>query len=187
MRLGWAVVIILFPVEIQARGRWPGVAAKTVRVYLYNLAAKPGDSSPVRGNTLNQSVVQPGVALESAETKELAALFSSDTRLLEMGLSNCYVPHHAFVYFDAADRPLAWASVCFGCDGIQLYQPRKRSQWPAGKEAQPKEIAQAQALLHRLKQLVVATKLPVLERLEDYTKLQGVAHEEANKTVGPQK
>jgi hypothetical protein len=36
-------------------------------------------------------------------------------------LTNCFDPHHAFVFYDANRKAVAWVQVCFHCGNIQAH------------------------------------------------------------------
>jgi hypothetical protein len=56
----------------------------------------------------------PGILLSAAQVKRLLATANTPAPLLKY--KACYVPHHAFVFYDASDKPVATLEVCFTCN-----------------------------------------------------------------------
>lgn len=52
-------------------------------------------------------------------------IFASGAAIDELvnGLSGCYIPRHAIVYYNEKDLPVASMSICFECQGIRFYSP----------------------------------------------------------------
>ena len=69
---------------------------------------------------LHPGVINPeGAELTPAQ---IQTLLTAITGRHTSNPHDCYQPHHAFVFYDSHDRPVAWIDVCFSCQ-------RQRS-WP---------------------------------------------------------
>ncbi len=96
-------------------GSWPGqVSFTTVRGFTYACEADR-DPTFVRANgELHPGNLTPGgVRLSAEQVRRLMTALNTPTPM--KGRTACYVPHHAFVLYDAADRPVASVDVCFTC------------------------------------------------------------------------
>jgi hypothetical protein len=105
-----------------------------------------------------------------------------DTRVLEAGLSSCYIPHHAIVYYNEKNEPVAWMSICFMCSAIRKYHPvqKENSSEPNyNKKTEQKAIAQ----LEELKKLILETGLPVFNGPAEYLKYEKSLNEEKKSPV----
>jgi hypothetical protein len=170
--LKWFFLLIFFPFSLHVFGggmRWPGVPYTGVRGYIYNLHGMlHGHHSPVKDGQLDTSVVLPGIELKGNNLMRYQKWLVQDLSLLQEGLSKCYIPHHAVVFFDADQKPVAWMSACLLCTGVQFYHPKR----PLGKvvyneKSEKKAIAQADTLAAIFR----AVGLPVLGSMEDYARL----------------
>ncbi|HWB75137.1 MAG TPA: hypothetical protein VG755_09275 [Nannocystaceae bacterium] len=108
------------PIPAKRKKGFPGVAFKEVRMFAFDLrvSGRPICERPLDPDgSPCSTVVQPGVALNEAQTKTLLALF---TKKSSWGRgSSCFLPHHGFVFYDDAGTPVAEISVCFLCDVLQ--------------------------------------------------------------------
>ena len=113
------------PIALKRSKGFPGVAFAKVTAYAMDrgLRQKPGCSLPLveEDGTLCSTVEAPGVALNEAQTRRLLALLGQ--RSTFGGGSHCYMPHHAFVFYDAAGTPVAELGVCFEC-GMLMSRPQ---------------------------------------------------------------
>lgn len=147
---------------------WPGVPYVQAKVYLYNLkGALFGKHSPVKDLKPDPTMVMPGKVLTPEQLVELQKFLKGDLALLQEGLAGCYIPHHAIVFYDAQNTPVAWMSVCFMCTGIRLYHPVPR---PAKVVYNKKTEADAYRKIEVLKKIVTGAGLPVFDRPEEYNK-----------------
>jgi hypothetical protein len=77
------------------------------------------------------SVVYPGVLLTAAQTQTLL----EQTSLPSDQVKSCgFSPHHSFVFYDAADRPVTSIRVCFDCGEWELGDGSKGA-FPKGTRA----------------------------------------------------
>ncbi|MBK8235371.1 MAG: hypothetical protein IPK74_07440 [Deltaproteobacteria bacterium] len=104
------------PIPASRKGAFPGVAFTEVRAFAFDLHV---DERSVCGMPLDadgtpcETVEGPGVVLTEAQTKTLLAMLSSKSTFGSG--SSCFLPHHGFVFYDAAGTPVAELSLCFMC------------------------------------------------------------------------
>jgi hypothetical protein len=95
---------------------WPAAPYVEVRAYAYNLR---GDSAPPIMNgagVLHRSVVnRKGARLSANQVLRLLAAITGEHP--DHPRAACFYPRHAFVYYDAETKPVAWLEVCFECLG----------------------------------------------------------------------
>lgn len=145
---------------------WPGVEYKTVKVFLYNLDDRLfGQHQPVKQGKLDTSVIQPGATLTQEQLDRVLKLSNENTNLLEIGLASCYLPHHAFVFFDANDKPVAWISICFMCDAARFFPNKKLNEKEVSNPKKEKAVLDQ---LERLKKVVTDAGLPVYKDSPGY-------------------
>ncbi len=107
-------------------GDWPGAAYAEVRGYAYNKRGFP-DLPILQHGRLSRTVLnKSGVVLTAAQTQRLIAAVTGD-RLLPESMAMCFDPRHAFVFYDAAKKPVAWVELCFECAGA-LAEPHVKDQ-----------------------------------------------------------
>lgn len=112
--------VALFPGLTQAGDSWPAARYKTVRAYAWPSTLDRGaivrrDMKPARG-----VLSAKGVELSFGQIQRLII---AATRLRPEGryiVSMCYRPHHAFIFYDKRDRPVAFIEVCLDCHGSRL-------------------------------------------------------------------
>lgn len=151
---------------------WPGVPYTKVKAVVYNLDNQLiNEYQIVKNNTLNFTAVLPGKDLNAEEQKKLTALLNGDTRLLNEGLSKCYEPHHAFVFYNDKDSIVAATDICFLCEGIRFY-PAKNYTRPLKADAKisKSQLKATTAILDGLKNMVTGTGLPLYTQQEEYMK-----------------
>lgn len=105
---------------------WPGVKYSYAIVYLYNIDGNlRGSHQILKDGKLDKSVQGEGKKLSDEQASKLEKIFASGAAIDELvnGLSGCYIPRHAIVYYDEKDQPVASMSICFECQGIRFYSP----------------------------------------------------------------
>ncbi|MCE9519793.1 MAG: hypothetical protein K8R87_09610 [Verrucomicrobia bacterium] len=96
------------------RVNWPGVPFKEVRAYCYDYTAEARSSFWAQGR-MHQGVMDPkGVKLSPAQVQRLLADITVSQPAATR--TNCYKPHHAFMFFDAKGQVVAVFEMCFGCN-----------------------------------------------------------------------
>ncbi|MFI5205152.1 MAG: hypothetical protein ACHQF2_11705, partial [Flavobacteriales bacterium] len=145
---------------------WPGVEYKSVKVYLYNLDDRLfGQHQPVKENKLDTTIIQPGATLTPEQVNQVLKVSNENTNLLELGLSSCFLPHHAIVFFDANEKPVAYISICFMCDAARFYPYKKLNEKEVSNPKKEKVVLDQ---LDRLKKLVLEAGLPVYKDSPGY-------------------
>lgn len=161
-----AVLLTLSGTCFSAKLIWPGVPYSTVKVFLYNTDNKlMGNHSPVKDGKLIPSIVDAGKTLSSSDLVFLQSWLASDLSLLQAGLSGCYIPHHAFVFYNDKNEIVAWMSTCFLCGGIRLYQPELKFKYPKSENLKASKAAEDH--LNKLKDWVAELGIPVFNHLND--------------------
>jgi hypothetical protein len=93
---------------------WPPVAYKTVRAFAYDCDAEHGVSFWKHNGRMHKGVLNaPGAVLSPSQVQRLVSDVVVGRPMDER--KPCYVPHHAFVFYDAADKPVATLEICFTC------------------------------------------------------------------------
>jgi hypothetical protein len=95
--------------------RWPDVEFHEVRGYSFNFASNPQSRIFDVEGRLDPSVREKnGVALESAQIERLLKVVRNPKKV--NGVTGCgFMPRHAFVFYDAAKKPVAQIEICFEC------------------------------------------------------------------------
>jgi hypothetical protein len=105
---------------------WPGKPYAEVRAYAYN---RHGDMDrPILKNgRLDRSVINKrGVLLAADQTRRLVKAVTGE-RPAPHFTTACFNPRHAFVFYDAAKKPVAWIELCFECGNAEG-EPRPADQ-----------------------------------------------------------
>lgn len=145
---------------------WPGVEYSYVKLYLYNLDNQLyGKYQPVKNGKLDETIIEPGLEVPTQFVTELLTILNGDTRVLNEGLSKCYEPHHAFVFYDDKGKIVASSDVCFLCQGVRFY-PAKKYFKEVKYSASGTKAAEKQ--LDQIKAIVQKTEIPVYEKSADY-------------------
>lgn len=92
---------------------WPGRSFSSVRAFVYDCDADKSVSFFQKDGRQHQGVIGAGTVLTAAQTRRLLATLTMATP--RRNHTACYVPHHAFVFYDASAQPVAHAEVCFNC------------------------------------------------------------------------
>jgi hypothetical protein len=135
---------------------WPRVKYSYAMVYLYNVDGNlKGMHEIIKDDQLNKTVEGEGKKLSTEQLGKLEAIFSAGAPIDELviGLSGCYIPRHAIVYYDEKDKPVASMSICFECEGIRFYTPSYPRNAYASTE---KTVRQAQEKLALMKEIVAS-------------------------------
>jgi hypothetical protein len=94
---------------------WPGVPFTEVRAYAWPLELNADE------------VILPGFKIRPGALKKSGAVLSPDQtarllaaqkrKVMQRPKAACYVPHNAFVFYNAQHEPVAFLEICFDCLG----------------------------------------------------------------------
>ena len=147
-------VALLCCVSCSSNRAWPPKDYTEVRAFLYNLDSD--DSLPcVTKGRLDASMTDTnGVRLTEAQVARFLTAVTG--KHPEHGAAGCYVPHHAYIFYDQKHRIVGWAELCFGCLNYRASSPG----------------APAVFDIFALQDLTVELGLPVLKKEADYLTLK---------------
>ncbi len=112
MRLAF-LLLALAATQLHAAD-WPDVKYSQVRAYFYNAASAHDCRILDPKGRLDPSVVDKnGVVLDASQVARLLAAINGRQRLHPM--TACYVPHHAFIFYNAWGRRVAVFEFCLEC------------------------------------------------------------------------
>lgn len=181
-------ILILSSTILKAGGSvWPGVKYSYVIVYLYNVdGGLAGNHQILKDGKLDKTVVGEGKKLSADQSSKLNKIFGSGAAIDELlnGLSGCYIPRHAIVYYDSKDKAVASMSICFECEGIRFYSPA----YPRNSYAStPDLVKKAQEKLKELKTIIesvgMKTEFKMTEIKKDEVKNEGSIHFTDNRAI----
>jgi hypothetical protein len=95
--------------------------------YTFNKnAMEEGEQSILiaKTNKLAKSVDPKNYILTKQNTKTLLNILNDTTSFVD-GDASCFIPHHAFVFYDEKDLPIANITICFTC-----YQTESKPKTP---------------------------------------------------------
>ena len=171
------LLILMLIIGLQVRllagtDKWPGIEYKSVKVYLYNLDDRLfGQHQTIKNDKLDSTIIQPGKSLTAEQVETVIKLSNENTNLLELGLSSCFLPHHAIVFFDANEKPVAYISICFMCDAARFFPAKKLN---LNEVSNPKKEKVVLEQLDRLNQIVRNAGLLVLKTSPEYNMLSRI-------------
>ncbi len=99
---------------------WPGVEFSHARAYSIN-SKYPGSLK----NLLHEGVfffprIDSTSAILTDDQVQLALRFANGQIGTPEEGAACYMPRHAIIFFDSADKPVAGINICFECNRIVL-------------------------------------------------------------------
>ena len=139
---------------------YPDVPFATVKGFAFNLGKKgrPECLMPVYDDgTLCKSVETPGVVLNEQQKKRLLKLLSSPKTFGAME-AKCFIPHHAFVFYDKNGKTVGQVSICFMCVGLRADPPVR------AQPKSPRRAALGKQGLKKLRALCNDLKLPACNK-----------------------
>lgn len=96
-----------------ARRAWPPKHYTEVRAFLYNLDNNSSLACVTNGQLDASMTDTNGVRLSDMQ---VARLFTAITgKHPEIARAQCYVPHHAYIFYDQQHQIVGWVELCFGC------------------------------------------------------------------------
>ncbi|MCP4214335.1 MAG: hypothetical protein GY765_06745 [bacterium] len=142
--------------------QWPYRSFAYVNAYLYN----PGNSlhgghGIIKNNRLDKTVVGDGIRLTDTQVDTILSISNKKIGGLIEGLSKSYIPHHALVFYDKNNSPIAYITFCFDCEAVRVFPelPFKRSTI----ELSDQKIKALLQLLEQYKTVILETGLPVFD------------------------
>lgn len=103
---------------------WNHPKYSTAKAYLYNLQNRDFRTFGIldTNKNLNKTVVDTaGVSLNKKQIKKVLAVVTGKTPGEDDYLAKCYVPHHAIVFYDENNNPVAHIAMCFYCGRKKIY------------------------------------------------------------------
>lgn len=122
-----ALLLLLLPAaSLFAADSWPSVPFTTVRAYSWPEGTNGGI---VPGMKLAPGVInKKGTLLTADQVHRLQVAASHRQRKVD--IFQCYNPHNAFVFYNAAKKPVAYLELCFSCLGNRAQPPIPPSSIP---------------------------------------------------------
>ncbi|WP_206026303.1 hypothetical protein [Roseimicrobium sp. ORNL1] len=108
-----ALFLLLLTSPLLSAEPWPGVAYTEIRAYAW-----PKEKSPraviLEGMKLGPGVInEEGAVLTPEQSKKLIAAVTG--KHPKYPVAACHIPRNAFVFYDAAKKPVAYVEICFKC------------------------------------------------------------------------
>jgi len=146
----------------EKKGTWPYQEFAYAVVYLYNLDnGLMGQHAVVKDGKLDKTVVGEGVRLTDKQLKLVLETTNSEIGGLIEGLSKTYIPHHGIVFYNQADKPVAYITICFDCEALRV---RPEVPMPKqGRELTEPEINDLLQKLAQYKKIILQTGLPIFK------------------------
>ena len=111
------------PVQARAakKAAYPTVEYTTVRAF--NMNKDNGKTKPLCTKAINDDgqpchSVTGGTIMTKEQTQVLLNALNSKNTYGE-SLAKCFIPHHAFVFYNKANKPVAQVAVCFMCTQLE--------------------------------------------------------------------
>ena len=114
------LILLLLPAaSLFAADSWPAVSFTTVRAYSWPEGTNGGI---VQGMKLAPKVInKKGTLLNADQVHRLQVAVAHSPRKIDF--FECYNPHNAFVFYNAAKKPVAYLELCFSCLGNRAQPP----------------------------------------------------------------
>ena len=119
MRTRIAILFALLAIAItccvscSSNRAWPPKGYTEVRAFLYNLDSDDSLACVTNGRLDASMTDTNGVRLTDVQTSRFLAAVTGTHP--EHAVAGCYVPHHAYVFYDQQHRIVGWVELCFGC------------------------------------------------------------------------
>jgi hypothetical protein len=123
-----AAILLFFAPCAFASSPWPGVPYAEVRGYAFKDSGP--EESIFRDGKLSSSIInKSGAALTAHQIQRLVRAITRKPPKV-IALANCFDPHHAFIFYDARRKPVAWVDVCFHCHNATVHPYPSKSYYP---------------------------------------------------------
>ena len=159
----WAVVF-----HIQAQNKdWPYTDFAYAKVYMYNFNSDLGSHYQILKNgAIDDTALPSNKKLTKKQADKIIVLSNKKNQGLIEGLSKCFNPHHAVVFFDKYDKPVASIMFDFECEAIRL-QPEKNAK-KIKKTLSEKTINKQMQILSEYRKIIDELEQPVFNTIEEY-------------------
>ena len=166
------LLLFLATLSLHAENTWPPAKFTHVVAYCYDYIRDPRGSSIIfKDGTHHNGIIAPFTRpLSNDQSSSLLKILNTPYKE-ELGEVDCYDPHHAFVFYDASWKPVAWVNICFACE---IYVPSSKLPF------NPID-------LYALEDFVKALGLPYYETEEEYQQLFLKHHNPNPKPPAPKK
>lgn len=154
----------------------PASCISHAKVYLYNLQSQLGSHYEIyKDGQLDSTVFTERVIMFTGDSlmQILNWISSSEVQVLQVGLSSCFVPHHAIVFYNSENANVGSLLICFYCDAIRVSQSlirhrlTKKVNHNMG-EFSAKQMKLAKVHLHKLQTIIEGIGLPVFDSPVEY-------------------
>ena len=147
--------------------RWPFIDYSYAKAFMYNLSSDiRGNYEVIKEGNLDSTVVGQGKLLDSVQVSTICSITNKEIRGLLVGFSKTFLPHHAIVFYNNSDNPIAWIAIGFECEGIRTSPKIKYKEFK--KEMSEKEIRYCEKQLAAYKNIIRKCGLPIFKRNEEY-------------------
>ncbi len=93
---------------------WPPAAFASVRAFVYDCDADQSVGFFQKDGRLAKGIINgPGALLTASQVSRLMLALTTET--VRKHRTACYLPHHAFVFYDDSGRIVAHTEICFTC------------------------------------------------------------------------
>ncbi len=164
------IFLFSFILILQANAQnkdWPYLNYAYAKVYMYNFNSDLNAKYQIiKNGKLDETALPSNKMLSKKQIDKLIDLTNKKVDGLISGLSKCFNPHHAIVFFDKSDKPLASIMFSFDCEAIRL-QPEKKTK-KRKKELSEKEINKLMNILSDYRSVIDELKCPVFNTVAEY-------------------
>ena len=159
---------VSFSIEAQTN-EWPYVNYTYAKAFMYNLDSKLRSKYQiVKDEKIDKTAISEGVLLTKKQAEKVIRITAKDVRALLSGLSKCFIPHHAIVFYNKENKPVASFMPSFECEAIKLKPAKPFSKFDA--ELTDGEIAEQLTILNEYEQIIKELGFPVLKSPSAYKK-----------------
>ena len=110
------IIFFLLTASLLAAAAWPGVDYTEIRAFAWDPAKAGYPSKVIRDDFTFVDGVMNKDGTPLTADQALRFVTAARSRRFERFIwTGCYFPHNAFVFFNAAKKPVAYLEVCFDC------------------------------------------------------------------------
>ncbi len=164
------IFLLLFTLIFQANAQkkdWPYIDYAYAKAYMYNFNSDLNSHYQIiKNETIDETALPSEKTLSKKQIDELIDLTNKKIDGLIIGLSKCFNPHHAVVFFNKTNKPVASIMFDFECEAIRV-QPLKITK-KRKKELSEKEINKQMQILSAYRYLIDELSCPVFNTIEEY-------------------